>query len=66
MQQSGKPASELINDMTVNNIRRMLRSTDKTVKEISVEMGFSSLSFFGKYVRRELGVSPREYRQQKN
>ncbi len=65
-QQSGKTASELINDMTVNNIRRMLRSTDKTVKEISVEMGFSSLSFFGKYVRRELGVSPREYRQQKN
>lgn len=64
--QSGKTASELVNDMTVNNIRRLLRSTDKTIKEISVEMGFSSLSFFGKYVRRELGMSPREYRQQKD
>ncbi len=62
-QQSGKTASDLINDMTVNNIKQMLRSTDKTIKEIANETGFDNLSFFGKYVKRELGMSPREYRQ---
>ncbi len=62
-QQSGKTASELINEMTVNYIKQMLRSSDKTIKEIAMETGFSNLSFFGKYVRRELGVSPREFRQ---
>lgn len=64
-QQSGKTASELINEMTVNHIKLMLRSTDKTIKEIAMETGFQNLSFFGKYVRRELGLSPREYRQKK-
>lgn len=62
-QQSGKTASALINEMTVNHIRQMLRSTDKTIKEIAMETGFTNLSFFGKYVRRELGMSPRVYRQ---
>lgn len=62
-QQSGKTPSELINEVTINYIRRMLRSSDKTIKEIAADTGFCNLSFFGKYVRRELGMSPREYRQ---
>jgi len=41
----------------------MLLSSDKTIKEIANDTGFDNLSFFGKYVKRELGVSPREYRQ---
>ncbi|MBD9299645.1 MAG: AraC family transcriptional regulator [Prevotella sp.] len=32
-------------------------------KEIAAETGFDNLSFFGKYVKRELGMSPRDYRQ---
>lgn len=62
-QQSGKTPSDLINDITVNYIKLMLRSSDKTIKEIAAETGFGNLSFFGKYVRRELGMSPREFRQ---
>ena len=60
--QSGKTASEIINSLTTNYISQMLRSSDKSIKEIANETGFDNLSFFGKYVRRELGVSPREYR----
>ncbi|WP_410554569.1 helix-turn-helix domain-containing protein [Bacteroides caecicola] len=39
---------------------------DKSVKEVANEAGFDNLSFFGKYVRRELGVSPRKYRLKKD
>lgn len=60
--QSGKTASEIINNLTTGYISQMLRSSDKSIKEIASETGFGNLSFFGKYVRRELGVSPREYR----
>ena len=60
----GKPASDILNGMTVEYIKTQLRSTDKTVKEIAAEAGFDNLSFFGKYVRRELGMSPRDYRTQ--
>lgn len=64
-QQSGQTASTIINNLTIEYIKRNLRSTSKSIKEIAAEAGFQNLSFFGKYVRRELGVSPREYRMQK-
>lgn len=60
--QSGKTATELINATTLSYVRNMLLSSDKTVKQIAADAGFSNLSFFGKYVRRELGMSPRDFR----
>ena len=63
--QSGKTASEIINSITVNHIKNRLTSSDLTIKEIATEAGFDNLSFFGKYVRRELGMSPRQFRGQK-
>ncbi len=60
--QAGKTASELLNQVATNYIRTMLTSSEKSIKEIAAEAGFDNLSFFGKYVRRELGMSPREYR----
>ena len=63
--QSGKTASEIINSITVNHIKNRLTSSDLTIKEIAAEVGFDNLSFFGKYVRRELGMSPRQFRGQR-
>lgn len=60
---SGKTPSSILNTMTADYIKRMLRATDKSVKQIADEANFSNLSAFGKFVRRELGMSPREYRQ---
>ena len=60
--QTGNTASEIINKMTVRYISEMLHSSDKSIKEIASDTGFDNLSFFGKYVKRELGMSPREYR----
>lgn len=62
-QQSGKTCADLIHDVTVSHIRQSLLSTDKTIKEIAMETGFQNLSFFGKFVKRELGMSPRAYRR---
>lgn len=60
--QTGKTASDIIDEMTVNYIKQMLTSSEKSIKEIAAETGFDNLSFFGKYVKRELGMSPRDYR----
>lgn len=60
--QSGNTASTLLNQLTIEHIKRELRSTTKSIKEIATDAGFDNLSFFGKYVRRELGISPREFR----
>jgi len=60
--QSGNTATEIINSVTMSYIRNMLTSSDKGIKEIAADTGFDNLSFFGKFVKRELGMSPREYR----
>lgn len=56
--------SELINHYVVKDIEYQLRRTRKSIKEIACEQDFPSLSFFGKYVKRHLKMSPREFREQ--
>ena len=34
-----------------------------SIKEIAYCLNFSSISFFGKYVRKHLGMSPKHYRE---
>lgn len=63
--QSGRTATEMITTITVNYIRNMLESSDMTVKQIACAAGFDNLSFFGKFVKRELGDSPRGIRGRK-
>lgn len=61
---TGKTASTWISDMVVNEVKTMLTYSDKSIKEICNEFEFASLSFFGKYVKAHLGVSPTEFRRQ--
>ena len=37
--------------------------TQKSIKEIACELEFPNLSFFGKYVKKHLGMSPKAYRE---
>lgn len=60
---SGHTASEIINHYVTKDIEVMLKRTDKSIKEVSNELDFPNLSFFGKYVKRYFGCSPREYRE---
>ena len=59
---SGKPALTWIHEYTVAAIERQLRHSDRSVKEIAGDFGFTSLSAFGKFVKAQLGASPREIR----
>ncbi len=61
---SGKTASELIDTYVVRDIRYLLGRRDKSIKEISNELEFPNISFFGKYVKQHLGLSPRSFRRQ--
>ena len=61
-QQCGKTASEIINQHMVKDIIRLLQDSKKNIKEISNELDFPSLSFFGTYVKHHLKMSPKAYR----
>lgn len=44
------------------DIKAKLKSTDMTIQEIAYSLNFPSASFFGKYFKRHMGMSPLEYR----
>ncbi len=56
-------ASELISSAVMSRIKQLLLYSDMSIKEIATEMGFDNLSFFGKYVKKHLGLSPNNYRK---
>ena len=60
---SSKTAIEWITEYTLSDITYYLRSTNKSIKEISGILGFSNTSFFGKYVREHFHMSPMKYRE---
>ena len=57
-------ASELIAASIISRIKQLLLYSPLSIKEISTQMGFDNLSFFGKYVKKHLGLSPNNYRKQ--
>lgn len=61
---SGQTASELINQYVVKDIVYLLYQPDKSIKDIAFELDFPNLSFFGKYVKKHLGMSPKMYRKE--
>lgn len=63
---SGKTANQWITEYTLADITYELRNTARTVKEISIRLGFPNTSFFGKYVRDHLGCTPLEYRERRD
>ncbi len=59
---SGMSASEWIDNYVVLEAKALLKSTNMTIQQISDELNFPSQSFFGKYFKRHVGVSPKEYK----
>ena len=59
---------EMIKFFTLKAIEQRLRFTDMTAQKIAYDLNFPNSSFFCKYVKEHLGVTPMEYRRkyQKN
>ncbi len=60
---SGKSPTEWITEYVNEDIINYLRNTDLSAKEISDELGFPNSSYFGRYVKEQLGTTPFEYRK---
>jgi len=62
-QNSNKTAADWIEDHLILEVKALLKSTDKTISQISDELNFPSQSFFGKYFKRRTGLPPKVYRK---
>ena len=54
--------SDIISLYTEKAIEYRLRFTDMTIQQIANDLHFANPSFFGKYVKEHLGMTPMEYR----
>lgn len=61
---SGRSVPDWISTMLVSEIKLLLKTTDKTVLEISEELNFSSPSVFVQFFRHHTGTTPLQYRKQ--
>ncbi len=57
---------EYILQQRISKSCRLLRCTDKSVKEIAMECGFNSLSYFNRLFKRQFQLTPTEYREQES
>ena len=57
---------EVISYALMIHAKGLLQYTNKSVKEVAFALGFTNLSFFNKYFRQHVHMTPQEYRRSKN
>ncbi|WP_167606193.1 AraC family transcriptional regulator [Maribellus sediminis] len=50
--------------LRIMRAKEMLVSTDKSIKEISLELGFQTIHYFSLIFKKKVGVTPSEFRKQ--
>lgn len=58
-----KTVSELIQERLILEAKRLLAHTGLNVAEISDKLGFKDNSYFGRYFKKAVGLSPERYRR---
>ena len=62
---TGVSPVKYITDLRITHACSLLQSTNLHVKEIGVMVGYKDNHFFSKAFKAKIGMSPREYREQK-
>lgn len=62
-QHSSRTASAWIDEVTIEEVRRLLLRTDMSIKEVAFACGFSNVSFFCQYVKHHTGKTPSQLRK---
>lgn len=56
---------EFIKDVVIQHAAKLLITSDYSVKEITYMLGYSDPKYFGKCFKKKYGVSPTEYKKNK-
>lgn len=61
-EKTGDSALQWIVRMVITEAKQLLEESDLSIKEIADQLNFPTQSFFDKYFKQYVGVSPKEYR----
>lgn len=59
---TGKYPSEWMDNYILLESKRMLRSNDESIQEISYDLNFATPSHFGKFFKNHTGITPKAFR----
>ena len=60
---TGKSIIRILNQIRIENARRLLDQTDKRCTDVAYEVGYSDQSYFIRHFRRLTGITPARYRR---
>ena len=58
----GETPQEILTQTIIIDAKAQLKGTNREIKNIAMDLGFNNLSFFNKFFRRNVGMTPQEYR----
>lgn len=60
-QSTGKSANEWITNAVISDAKHLLKNSGNSIKEVSYTLNFANQSFFGKYFKKMVGISPKDF-----
>lgn len=61
---TGYTPGQLIRQEVVIEAKRLFQHTDLTATEVGYRLGFDDSSYFGRFFKREVGITPGQFRQE--
>lgn len=59
----GKTAGDLIRDRVLLEAKRLLTNADLTVTEVAYDLNFQDNSYFNRFFKKNVGVTPDDFRK---
>lgn len=63
---TGKTYIEYLHSLRIAHAKKLLRETEKTVTDISFEVGYHTITHFNKHFKLITGITPTQYRNNRN
>lgn len=63
-QETGKTAMELIHIFLISEAKNILKGSDNNIAETAYSLGFDNLPYFSRLFKKEVGISPLQFRKQ--
>lgn len=60
---TNKTVNEWVDEAVILKSKALLKSTEQSIQEISFYFNFSDASSFGKFFKKHVGITPKEYRR---
>ncbi|PAV31220.1 hypothetical protein CIL05_00755 [Virgibacillus profundi] len=62
-EQTGTTFTQYVQDLRMNEVKRLLKETDQPIKDIVVEVGYKDVANFTRKFKNLVGVTPGQYRK---